>query len=172
MLRKSLFVVVSAIIAGLVGYYFYPEPELGPTVTIDSLAVVKHERVMKAYEKGKLVKSYKIAIGQNAMGDKVYEGDKRTPEGTYHIDGRNPNSGYHKNLGISYPSDRDRAEAKLKGYSPGGDVKIHGLRRGLGFIGKFHRLFNWTAGCIAVTDAEVDELYRSVKPIAVIVIKP
>ena len=172
MFRKSVFIAALVILTAAAGYYFYPEPALGSTITIDSLVVIKHERVMKVYNKGELLKSYRIAIGQNANGDKEFEGDKRTPEGNYRIDGRNPNSGYHKNLAISYPSREDRAEAKRKGYSPGGDVKIHGLMNGLGFIGKFHRFFNWTAGCIAVTDDEVDELYRAVSPNAAIVIRP
>ncbi|MGC3944992.1 MAG: L,D-transpeptidase family protein [Chryseolinea sp.] len=171
-MRRSILIVLLVIAAAVAGYYFYPESRLESSIIIDSLVVLKRERVMKAYHNGELLKTYKIAIGQNSIGDKEFEGDKRTPEGQYHINGRNSNSGYHKNLAISYPDTRDCADAKAKGVSPGGDVKIHGLRNGLGFIGKFHRLFNWTAGCIAVTNDEVDELYRSVSPNAAIVIMP
>ena len=127
---------------------------------------------MYAYTKGKLVKIYTVAIGQNAVGDKEYEGDKRTPEGSYYIQGKNPNSGYHKNLGISYPDKTDLRQAKAKGVRAGGDVKIHGLKNGMGLLGKFHRFRNWTAGCIAVTDEEMDELYDAVAIGTPIIIRP
>lgn len=102
-------------------------------------------------------------MGRSPVGDKAAEGDKRTPEGDYFVNGKNPGSGYHKNLGISYPNAEDRANANARGLSTGGDIKIHGIRNGMGFIGKFHRMFDWTAGCIAVTDEEIDELYENVK---------
>jgi murein L,D-transpeptidase YafK len=153
-------------------YYFYPETDLPADSKIDKLIVIKHERIMRAYSNGQLVKIYKISIGQNAVGDKEFQGDKRTPEGEYKINDRNPNSAYHKNLGVSYPNRADVVEAKRRGLKPGGDIKIHGLRNGLGFLGKFHRLFNWTAGCIAVTDREMDELYRSVANGTPIIIRP
>lgn len=127
---------------------------------------------MYAYTNGKLVKVYSIAIGRNAVGDKEHEGDKRTPEGSYHINGKNPDSGYHKNLGISYPDKTDLQEAHAKGVHAGGDVKIHGLKNGRGLLGKFHRLRNWTAGCIAVTNDEMDELYDAVSVGTPIIIRP
>jgi len=127
---------------------------------------------MYAYAKGELVKVYSIALGRNAVGDKEYEGDKRTPEGSYYIQDKNPNSGYHKNLGISYPDKNDLQQARAKGVHAGGDVKIHGLKNGRGLLGKFHRLRNWTAGCIAVTDEEMDELYDAVAIGTPIIIRP
>lgn len=90
----------------------------------------------------------------------------------YFIDSKNPKSGYHKNLGISYPNEEDIQNAKFEGVEPGGEIKIHGLRNGLGFIGKFHRWYDWTAGCIALTDSEIDELYRSVEMGSPILIQP
>lgn len=127
---------------------------------------------MEAYSDGKLIKTYKVSLGQTPLGDKQFQGDKRTPEGEYRINDKNPNSGFHKNLGVSYPNAMDIQEAKGKGLDPGGEIKIHGLRNGVGFIGKFHRLFNWTAGCIAVTDKEIDELYKSVDLGTTIIIRP
>lgn len=118
---------------------------------------------MQVLSGSEVLKTYKISLGRNASGDKEEQGDKRTPEGDYFIDGKNPGSAYHKNLGVSYPNERDVAEARSKGLDPGGDIKIHGIRNGFGFIKKFHLLFDWTAGCIAVTDDEIDELYASVK---------
>ena len=90
----------------------------------------------------------------------------------YTINAKNDKSGYHKNLGISYPNKTDIAHAKLLGKSPGGDVKIHALKNGLGAINKFQRLINWTNGCIALTNSEVDELYASVSIGTKIEIKP
>jgi murein L,D-transpeptidase YafK len=82
---------------------------------------------MEAYSNGQLIKVYKISLGRNPLGDKEYQGDKRTPEGEYEINDKNPNSGYHKNLGVSYPNALDKKEAEQKGLNPGGDIKIHGL---------------------------------------------
>ena len=127
---------------------------------------------MLAYSNGQLVKTYEISLGREPIGDKEFEGDQKTPEGIYFIDVKNANSGYHKNLGISYPDKCDVEMAKRLGKQPGGDVKIHGLGNRTGFIGKFHRWFDWTLGCIAVTDVEIDELYSAVKIGAQIEIKP
>lgn len=153
-------------------YYFFPEKALPAGVKIDKLVVVKSKRIMEAYAQGKVVKVYHVSIGRNPVGDKESEGDKRTPEGTYTINDRNPNSGFHKNLGISYPDERDRKEAAMKGLKPGGEIKIHGLKNDRGFIGKFHRFVDWTNGCIAVTNEEVDELYQHVSIGTTIIIKP
>lgn len=153
-------------------YYFLPEEKLPNGVGVDRLVVIKSKRIMEAYSNGKLMKVYKIALGGNPIGDKQVKGDEKTPEGTYRINAKNPNSGYHKNLGISYPNKQDKKEANQLGVDPGGDIKIHSLRNGRGFIGKFHRLTDWTAGCIAVTDQEMDELYEAVAVGTSIEIRP
>ncbi|RYG10111.1 MAG: hypothetical protein EOO07_22715 [Chitinophagaceae bacterium] len=153
-------------------YNLWPEKKLAADAKIDYLLVEKSRQTMKAYTGNKLIKTYRISVGKNAVGHKVYEGDQKTPEGIYTINDRNPNSGYHKNLGVSYPNNIDREKAKQLGKSPGGDIKIHGLRNGLGFIKKLHRAFNWTNGCIALTDNEVDELYTAVVTNAKIEIRP
>lgn len=152
----------------LAAYYFYPGKKLPVGTVIDRLVVFKSERKMQAWSNGTLIKTYHIALGGNPIGHKQYEGDRRTPEGTYIINSRNANSGYHKNLGVSYPNDADRTHAASIGKQPGGDIKIHGLRNGRGYIGKFHRFKDWTHGCIAVTNPEVDELYTAVKDGALI----
>jgi len=149
-----------------------PSDSLPPNTRIDSLVVNKSDRSMTAYANGKLVRTYIIALGRSPEGDKQVQGDMRTPEGLYTIDSKNPNSGYHKNLGVSYPTAEDRKEAKALGKSPGGDIKVHGLPNGKGHIGKLHRLNDWTYGCIAVTDEEVDELYGAVEIGSPILIKP
>jgi murein L,D-transpeptidase YafK len=132
--------------------------------SIDSIVVSKHTREMIVYSNKLPVKTYKIALGRHPRGKKRFEGDMKTPEGIYHINDRNPNSDYHKNLGISYPNDADKRFAAANSRRPGGDVKIHGLQNGRSYVGKLHRLSDWTQGCIAVTDAEIDELYAHVKP--------
>jgi murein L,D-transpeptidase YafK len=167
-IARILLLIISI---GLV-YYFFPGKQLPAGLKIDKLVVVKSKRIMEAYSNGKVIKTYHVSLGRVPVDDKAYKGDKRTPEGTYMINDRNPNSGFHKNLGISYPNERDWKEAKAKGLKPGGEIKIHGLRNGVGFIGKFHLLFDWTAGCIAVTDEEVDELYEHVSIGTPIFIEP
>jgi murein L,D-transpeptidase YafK len=126
---------------------------------IDSIVVIKSKRQLLAYSKGNLLKIYKIALGREPIGPKQFEGDRKTPEGVYYINDKNPNSGWHKNLGISYPNQKDIKNANKKGKSAGGNIKIHGLQNGKGYIGKLHRLQDWTLGCIAVTNEEIDELY-------------
>jgi murein L,D-transpeptidase YafK len=118
--------------------------------------------LLNDYASGTLIKSYTISLGANPVGHKKIEGDKRTPEGEYIINDKNPNSGYHKNLGISYPNKKDIEDANRRNEQPGGDIKIHGLRNGLGFVGKFQRITDWTLGCIALTNDEVEELYDNV----------
>lgn len=127
---------------------------------------------MKVYSDGMLLKTYRISLGRNPIGHKQFEGDCKTPEGIYSIDGKNPKSAFHKNLGVSYPDEKDLENAKRLGKLSGGDIKIHGLRNGKGYISKFHRWKDWTAGCIAVTDTEIDELYDAVKIGAEIQIYP
>lgn len=168
-------IVTLIILSGLVSlaiWYFYPGERLGDDAAIDRLLVLKSERKMVAFSGSKKLKTYRIALGGSPVGHKQFEGDQKTPEGMYTINERNPNSGYHKNLGVSYPNQKDIAFASAKGKPAGGDIKIHGLRNGRGWIGKFHRFKDWTLGCIAVTDAEIDELYRAVKDGAVIEIRP
>jgi murein L,D-transpeptidase YafK len=163
--------ILVILLAGVVVWYFYPGKKLPFDTVIDKLMVYKSKRIMEAYAHGVLVKSYTVALGKNPLGHKEFEGDFRTPEGLYTINARNPNSSYHKNLGVSYPNSADVAHAKTLGKSAGGDIKIHGLRNGRGYIGKFHRFKDWTHGCIAVTNAEVDELYTAIKDGAVIEIR-
>ena len=163
--------MVIVFFAGLV-YNIYPENTLPSDVLVDSLVVSKSQYKMFVYQQGKLLKTYQVSFGGNPVGHKQFEGDEKTPEGHYTINAKNDKSGYNKNLGISYPNVQDINYAKSIGKSPGGDIKIHGLRNGLGMINKFQRWFNWTNGCVALTNSEVDELYRSVKLGAGIQIKP
>lgn len=140
-------------------------------VAIDKILVTKSSHQMEVFANNKLIKTYKIAFGRGGKGAKQYEGDKKTPEGTYTINSKNKDSGYHNNLGISYPNQFDIAQCKKMNKPTGGDIKIHGLKNGFGFIGGLHRLFDWTLGCIALTNLEIDELSAHTPIGTMIVIK-
>jgi len=135
---------------------------LPPSTRFDSLVAIKHQRILVVYRNGVPQKAYPFSLGDAPVGHKRFQGDERTPEGLYRIHDRNPNSICHKNLGISYPNDADRAYARARGRSPGGDIKIHGLPNGEGHIGAAHLQWDWTNGCLGVTDEEIDELYERV----------
>ncbi len=163
-MRSKLFllfmvVCITAVSLALMNTESTPLPD---DAVIDKLLVEKSKRQMHALSKGEVVKTYKIALGGNPIGHKEYEGDLKTPEGVYTINDKNPNSAYHLNLGISFPNKEDRIRAAAMGKAPGGDIKIHGLRNGLGHIGKAHLLQDWTQGCIAVTNEEIGELFNAV----------
>ena len=100
------------------------------------------------------------------------EGDNRVPEGRYRIEGRNAQSAFYLSLHISYPDAADASRAHSRGDAPGGDIMIHGIRNGLGWVGRFHRWIDWTAGCIAVTDGEIKEIWTAVPDGAAVEIKP
>jgi murein L,D-transpeptidase YafK len=128
----------------------------------DRIVVWKSKRQMELYAKGQLLKSYRVSLGRHPAGSKQQEGDGRTREGLYAVELHNPQSTCHKALKLSYPSAADRAAAAKRGVDPGGYIMIHGLRNGLGLIGRLHRYRDWTLGCIGVTDPEIDEIYRAV----------
>lgn len=141
-------------------------------VKVDEIRVFKSKRKLQLIFKGENVKQYSISLGGNSTGHKQFEGDQKTPEGIYDINAKNPNSNYYKNLGISYPNLKDKEFAKSKGKSAGGDIKIHGLPNDKPWLGKLHLLKDWTAGCIAVTNKQMEEIYNNVGVGTVIVIKP
>lgn len=142
----------------LTGYYLWPEQQLPDGLTATKLVVDKSERRIHLWSHDELIKTYKISLGGNPKGHKIKQGDSRTPEGLYYINDKNPNSQFHLNLGISYPNNQD----KMNSSNPGGSIKIHGLKNGSGWIGKLHLLLDWTDGCIAVTNSEMEELYNAV----------
>ena len=117
-----------------------------------------------------VVKSYDISLGNQPVGHKQFSGDGKTPEGIYYVDRFNPRSAYHLSVGISYPNAADRAFAESQGRDPGGDIFIHG--RGPDGNNLFPRQRDWTAGCIAVTDEEIQEIYAALMPGVPVVIYP
>lgn len=134
-------------------------PEMAPlTSQIDHILIEKSARRMTVFRAGDALKTYRVALGFTPSGDKVQEGDGRTPEGVFTLNRRNPASAYHLSLGIDYPQTDDVTRARNAGVSPGGDIFIHGQPNGLGRIGALP--YDWTAGCIAVSDADIEELWR------------
>lgn len=127
----------------------------------DFVLVDKSDRILLLYKNGQVIRTFKrISFGDVPLGHKQFEGDEKTPEGRYIIDGRNPNSAYHLSLHISYPNARDQAFAAQYGKSPGGEIFIHGQPN---YSPPATRIIgDWTDGCIALTDAEIEELWHRV----------
>ena len=174
MLRKITLPSV-AICALAVAVYFYAHHNRHPLpsgTTIDRIVVEKAARKLSVLRDGRRLKTYRLALGRSPIGPKEKEGDMKTPEGTYKIDGRNAQSSFHLALHISYPSNGDNARAAERGVSAGFDIMIHGIPNGRGWIGAFHRWKDWTAGCIALTDEEIEELWRVTPDGTAIEIRP
>ena len=141
-------------------------------VHADRVLVLKKQRTLQLLSHGTVIKSYKVALGGDPIGPKARQGDHKTPEGIYVLDSRNAHSQFYKSIHISYPTAQQRASARKQGLSPGGDVFVHGLPNGYGFVGASHRLKDWTDGCIAVTNEELDEIWRAVSDGTPIEIRP
>ncbi len=138
----------------------------------DRILIDKKERRLMLLSKGKVLRTYKIALGGNPIGPKERQGDNKTPEGTYVIDSRNKDSRYHLSLHISYPNEKDKKRAKELGVSPGGDIMIHGIKNGFSWVGDNQAKVDWTKGCIAVTDEEIEEIAKLVPNGTVVEIRP
>ncbi|HAH11591.1 MAG TPA: hypothetical protein DCL54_15765 [Alphaproteobacteria bacterium] len=139
---------------------------------IDFILVEKADRAMTLFAQGKPYKTYRIVLGGNPIGDKVRQGDDRTPEGRYTIDRKIPNSEFTRGLGISYPNEQDRAEAKRRGVKPGGDIVIHGTPAYIEPLYTLGAFPDWTRGCIALPTAQMLEVYDLVPVGTPIEIKP
>ncbi|MGP4904739.1 L,D-transpeptidase family protein [Psychrobacter faecalis] len=136
---------------------------ISSTVVIDKVFVDKSDRILQLLSGDKVIKSYHIALGGNPVGHKQQQGDQRTPVGSYTLDYKNEKSGYYRSIHISYPNTTDKARAKSRGVSAGGDIMIHGQKNGFGALGLLNQQRDWTDGCIAVTDNEMDEIMAAVK---------
>ena len=132
------------------------------TEPVDRVLIEKRSRRLTLISRGEAIKTYKIALGGNPVGPKERQGDNKTPEGTYTIESRNRRSQYHLSLRISYPNAKDKKHAKELGVPPGGDIMIHGIKDDLAWVGGFHTEIDWTKGCIAVTNKEMEEIARLV----------
>jgi murein L,D-transpeptidase YafK len=159
--------IVGAVLAAHVNVNPLPQDAVA-----DRVLVEKSARRLTLLRGQTELKTYRVSLGRDPVGAKEFEGDQRTPEGIYTIDFHKPDSDYHLALHISYPEQRDIDRAAPHNRSAGSDIMIHGLRNGDGWIGGFHRQRDWTAGCIAVTDFEIEEIYRAVPDGTPIEIRP
>ena len=144
----------------------------GAVAKADKVVVVKGERRLYLLRGGEVLKSYRVALGKQPRGTKLYQGDGRTPEGRYELDRRSDTSGYHRAIHVSYPNAADRARARALGQAAGDLIMIHGLPNERPNWGEEHWMYNWTSGCIAVTNREMDEIWASVEPGTPIEIRP
>lgn len=128
----------------------------------DKVLIVKSSRTMTLFSGNTVLKTYKVALGTRPIGPKRMEGDHKTPEGIYTIDAKNSQTRFHLSLHISYPSAADREQARKLGAKPGGAIMIHGLEKQFAYLGALHRQADWTDGCIAVTNAEIEEIWKLV----------
>jgi murein L,D-transpeptidase YafK len=160
-LKKQI--VILMILASFIAVCHRPSNGISTeNVKVDRVILKKGERNLILTTGGTVLKSYKVALGGNPIGSKKQEGDNKTPEGSYIIDRHEPNSSFHLSLHISYPSTADRKQALRSGVRPGGNIMIHGIKNGLGWVGPLHRMSDWTKGCIAVTNQEIEEIYALV----------
>lgn len=142
------------------------------TPLVDEILVVKHERKLYLQRNGQTLKWYWIALGREPEGPKMQMGDGRTPEGFYFIEGRDDESDFYRSLWISYPNSKDRERARQLGVDPGGGIVIHALPPGYEPTGPGERMLDWTEGCIAVTNADMDEIWELVSDGTPVVIRP
>ncbi|MDO6685609.1 MULTISPECIES: L,D-transpeptidase family protein [unclassified Agarivorans] len=129
---------------------------------VDLVKVEKSKNRMYLLEKGQVVKEYHVAFGANPKGHKQQEGDEKTPEGVYQLDYKKENSSFYRAMHVSYPNKQDKANATKLGVSPGGFIMVHGQRNWLSWLAPVTQHFNWTNGCIALTNSEMDEFMELV----------
>jgi murein L,D-transpeptidase YafK len=159
-------------VAGLATWSFWPTPPLPTDAKADLVVVNKAARRLDLYRGDVLLKSYAVSLGRHPIGPKQKQGDGKTPEGEYRLDSRKADSSFHRALHISYPGPADIAAARSNGVDAGGLVMIHGMKNGLGWLGRLHLTIDWTDGCVAVTNREMDEIWRSVPDGTKIVLRP
>lgn len=170
MLKKIFF--VSILVIANFFFLLCHQSAFAEKYKADKIVVIKNKRVMMLLKDGEIMKIYRVSLGKNPDGHKNQEGDKRTPEGNYFIASRNQHSKYYLALNISYPNELDIQNAKKNGVSAGNNIAIHGLPKDMEELGKFHRRMDWTDGCIAVTNQEMEEIWNLVADGTRIEIKP
>jgi len=142
-------------------YAWFPIPT-DPTGLADSVVVSKSHHTLTLFRDGQEICVYRVALGRNPDGPKAREGDHKTPEGNYVLDSKNTRSGFHLSMHVSYPNEQDRERAKKLGFPPGGNIMVHGIKNGFGWLGRWHRLVDWTDGCVALTNPEMEQFARLV----------
>ena len=164
--------VVGLALAGCSASIASPRSEHAEGMLADRIVVEKAAHRMTLFAGERKLATYRVSLGRGGLAPKVREGDRRTPEGDYRITGRNPRSAYHLSLQIGYPTPAQSAQARAAGVDPGGDIMIHGLPNGRAGMAALFRNQDWTDGCIAVTNAEMDEIWRLTRDGASVRIAP
>jgi murein L,D-transpeptidase YafK len=172
LLKRLALVLLGIVILCIGAWSRWPDTPLPSGAKADLVVVHKAARRLELYRGDELLKAYAVSLGRHPIGSKQQQGDGRTPEGDYSLDYRNPASSFHKSLHISYPGPADLTSARSRGVDPGGLVMVHGIRNGLGWVGRLHRMIDWTDGCVALTNREMDEIWRAVPDGTKIVLKP
>lgn len=166
--------LLAVLLAAAVIFYLRPPPiapaQLPLTGLVERIVVDKTARQMTLIQNGRPVRSYAIALGFSPAGDKTRQGDGRTPEGIFRIAVRNDASKYHLSLGLDYPQPDDIARAAAGGFDPGGDIMIHGQPNALPDATMIKG--DWTAGCIAVSNAEMREIWAVTSADTVVEVRP
>jgi murein L,D-transpeptidase YafK len=155
-----VFIIIFSVLITNNTVYSESLPSAG--IHADYILVEKSLKHLTLFQNERPIKTYNVALGRNPKGPKLTEGDLRTPEGRYIIDSRNPDSKYHLSLHISYPNDIDLEITGIAGVSPGGSIMIHGTGDEYAWMGSFHDVVDWTDGCIAVTNEEIEEIWQLV----------
>lgn len=163
---------ISVTLVGAVGLGCASSPPAHISQLADKILIVKSAHTLTLMSGDQVLHVYKVSLGRDPIGPKMRKGDHRTPEGEYTIDAKKEHSRFYRALHISYPGPADQQRARADGFDPGGDVEIHGVENGLGWIGGLQRRVDWTDGCIALTDSEMDEIWDAVKVGTRVGIKP
>jgi murein L,D-transpeptidase YafK len=179
-MRRLVILAIACVVViggGFVAWdWLKPGRKVPPPVAAEQRAnvilVEKQARRLTLLRDGKPLKTYAVSLGGDPLGHKQQEGDSRTPEGRYTIDFKNERSRFHLSMRVSYPNADDRESARKRGVPPGSDIMIHGLPNGMGFIGRLSLARDWTDGCIAVTNSEVEEIWSMVEVGTPIDIRP
>lgn len=162
---RVLVALALAGLLGLAGCSSAPPPRETYSGPIDQVVVKKSQRKLELISRGRVVRQYRVALGGSPVGHKYREGDERTPVGAYFLNWRKPNSNFYKAIHISYPNDQDRLTSRRLGYNPGGNIMLHGLPNYIRSESMRRQYTNrdWTKGCIAVQNHEMDEIWRLVQ---------
>ncbi len=177
-LTDIVFKTAAAILASTVFLFCFSAPvpavEQSPAIDspVDRIVVEKSKRTMTLLKQDKAIRTYRIALGRDPVGPKVQKGDKKTPEGLYFVDYKLRKSIYHRALHLNYPNQADIDRAKSLGVTPGNSIMIHGMKQDKLWMGNVQYLFDWTNGCIALTNDEIEEVWNLVPVWTPVEIRP
>src|SRR5579864_5398012 len=150
-MKKIGVTVLVVAVVGVAAWSYWPTPSLPPNARADLVVVTKGAHRLDLYQGDSVLKSYTVSLGRHPVGAKTQQGDGKTPEGEYVLDYRKTDSSFYRALHISYPGPAEFANVRARGVDPGGLIMVHGMKNGLGWLGRLHRAIDWTDGCVAVT---------------------